>query len=183
MKGRVLMMRRMAVLLAVVLGASTVLLATPAGAQYVEILGCSFDRTSGDEVVNASGDGFVPGTEVAITLDDTAVPISTAAVVADLGTTNADADGAVAVSVTIPDDLEGGNYFLTLTGAASTGGTRALQCPFTVDEVLPRVQERVAFTGSNSRTMASVALGLIGVGAFAVFAAKRRGRDSVDASV
>jgi len=184
-EGAMLMKRRIAVLLSLVLAASFVLLAAPAQAQYAEVLGCSFDRTTGEEVVSGEGDGFVPNTSVAITIDDSAIPLlSSAALVRDLGSTIADADGVVAFSAVVPEDLDGGSYFMTASGEAFGGGTRTLQCPFTVDEVLPEVQARqVAFTGSNSLTIASVALVLIGVGAFALFAAKRRENTSVDAGV
>lgn len=178
------MVKRAAILLTGVSMCVGVFLAAPADAQYVDALQCNCDSAFGEDgdPLTALGDGFAPGSTVTLTLVDA----DTEEVVRTLGTVTADANGEISVTLDVPDDIPEGLYILTATGTASDalgGGVRTLQCPCGTEVLGEVVERRVAFTGSNSGTMATIGLGIIGVGALTLFVAKRRERDSVDAGV
>ncbi len=190
--------RRVAALAALVLAGALITFVSPASAQYDQVLSCSFDRVNPGDVVTADGNGFLPGSTVALSITDDSDSVSagpgdptipggeldTAAVLIDLGTTTADANGQINFTFVVPDAdvLPAGDYFVTAVGILNTGNEpRLISCPFEV--VVPGVTGPIAFTGSNSKPIAEIAIAMIAVGGLAVvFARRRSARQSAQVS-
>jgi len=180
------MKTRLAAVAALALGV-LVLFAAPANAQYDQILSCSFDRVVPGDVVTAAGNGFKPDSTVVIVITDDGGSIgpgdpfapggeiSSSAAVVNLGTTQADAQGEIDFTFVVPGatDLPPGDYFVTATGVLNSGDApRQVSCPFTVLAV--PATGPIAFTGSNSKPIAEVAIAMIALGGLAVVVARRR---------
>jgi LPXTG-motif cell wall-anchored protein len=119
--------------------------------------------------VTVSGVGFTAGAPVTISLHSTPVQI---------GTTTTDASGAFSSVVTIPLDAAAGAHSIVasdgavvlsasfeVTGAAAA--SRAVASAAPASSTLPR-------TGVQTGVLVAVAVGLIGLGALAVIAGRRR---------
>ncbi len=133
--------------------------------------------------LTVSGSGFAGGATITISINGTAV-----------GTTTATAGGSFSTSVTVPASTPVGpasvvassdscnhsasttTEILSAGGTTSTnvGGTSATAKPTaavaTTSSTLPR-------TGSNTGSLVAVAVGLTGLGAVALLAARRRSAD------
>lgn len=91
--------------------------------------------------VRVSGGGFVPGSEVTITIESK--PIL-------LVLTTADVNGEIDVVVMVPIDVPVGDHTLKATGDAATGGRLVLARPAAVVESVADALGSVADTGSGS---------------------------------
>ncbi len=115
-------------------------------------LNTSLTSVAPGDSVTVSGDGFLPGTPVQITIESTPTL---------LARVNADARGAIRATVTIPSGLEPGTHTLTATGANPSGGTLVLSRTITVTggggSGLP-------LTGTNTALLVGLALAVLVVG-------------------
>jgi hypothetical protein len=103
--------------------------------------------------VTVSGGGFAPGSSVALTLRSD--PVS-------LGTTRADANGAISTRVTIPAGTSQGQHRIFATGVTASGAPRILEVAVTVrGSQLPR-------TGTSVPAELLVSLLAAGVACFAL---------------
>lgn len=102
--------------------------------------------------VGISGSGFAPYSVVSLYVRSTPVLI---------GTTSADGNGAISVSVALPASVPPGNHTLTATGPAIAGGTSTLSAPITVGS--KESGGGLAVTGANAAYVCAgvVALALI----------------------
>lgn len=176
--------------------AAVFLLAPAAGAQDAD--GCNIYVTpviSADSsvtqggVLSVSGSGFAAGATVTIAVNGVTV-----------GTTTADASGGFSTTVTVPADSAPGAATVTATSpscdhSASTGieilpagGSATPTQPSNVQNAAAKPTAAVASatqtpssslarTGSNSGPMVALAVGLTGLGAVALLAARRRSSD------
>lgn len=117
------------------------------------------------ESVALSGAGFRPNTTVA--LEFRSAPVS-------LGSAPVNASGVFSTTVVIPADASPGPHTIAATGVDPSGAARELTSTITVlgaqatSDVLPR-------TGSSLTVPAGIAgIVLVGMGALAVVAARRR---------
>lgn len=106
---------------------------------------------AGDEVT-VSGGGFAAGTTVSIVLvvDGTET---------ELGTTEADADGNIEATVTIPDDFAGDGTIIA-RGQGADGGTLELSVTISNGSV-----EELPFTGTGSTSRWLVGAGVASIAA------------------
>ncbi len=156
-------------IVAALLLAMTVAFATAASAQtYVS----DFEQTlsvadaavePGDDVL-VEGDGYAADSEVVITIESTP---------RTLDRVGADADGAIAVDVTIPADMPTGQHTLKATGVTPDGAPHVLSTPITVGGEVGDVEE-LAQTGLNTVVAAAVAMTLLLLGGAALLVTRRR---------
>lgn len=110
--------------------------------------------------LTVSGTGFTPGERVAATLRSTPV---------DLGTTTADAEGAVSLTFTVPADIEPGDHRVELVGQRS--GVRVSVAFEVLGAEVPRT---LPATGSTTGAQTGTGVGLVALGAALVAIARRR---------
>lgn len=115
-----------AVILATVLGAT---MASAQQSQPVtrdeDALTASDTTPEVGQTITVSGTGFAPGASVDITLEPGAVK---------LGSTTADATGAISALVTIPASISPGDYRLKASGAALGGGLTIIETSIVIHE-------------------------------------------------
>ena len=139
--------------------------------------------------LTVSGSGFVAGATVTISINGTAV-----------GTTTADASGSFSTSVTVPASTPVGSATVvassdscnhtasTTTEVLSAGGTTSTNVAGTSTNVagtstakptaaVASTSSTLPRTGSNSGALVALAVGLTGLGAVALLAARRRSSD------
>jgi hypothetical protein len=171
-------MRRISVLVAFVLAVGAWAgFAAPASAQYSTVLTCNFTMLMAGDTATVSGDGYDPGSQITISINRTDGVFTQ-----DVLITTADANGQFTATFTVPAAAPAGTYDVLANGIGVDLAARSLACPFEVGQV---TQVPIAFTGSNSRPMAQIALAIIALGALLVFATRRK-RDEelpVDAAV
>ncbi len=115
--------------------------------------------TSAGNTITVNGDGFLPHSDVDVTLHSTPV---------HLGTFTTDASGAFTATVTIPSDTKPGAHTIVLTGTAADGQPATVTLALTVqDSTLP-------YTGSSPIPFA--ALGVLLIASGALMARGRRPR-------
>ena len=177
-------MRKITVLLAIALAASWAGFASGASAQYAQSLNCSFTAVESGGTIEAVGDGFMPGSDVTISVTNGGDIIVVETVTADL-------NGVFEFSLTIPPDAPNGTYGIVAEGIDAQGeAVRSLSCNVIDPQVdgiteVPEVGgitqentvEPLAFTGSNSKPMIQIALGAISLGGLLVFVGRRRRYD------
>jgi alpha-L-fucosidase len=103
--------------------------------------------------VTVHGDGFMPGTDVDVTLHSTPV---------QLGTFTTDATGSFTADVTIPTGTTPGAHTIVLTGTAPNGQ------PATVDLALTVPDSTLPYTGGSPFPFAALGVLLIAAGALMV---------------
>lgn len=170
-------MRRVAILS----GLTALLLATaaPAFAQNYppEAAGCTTDVTvvSPGATVAVDCGGWLPNSEVEVLV------LSTPRL---LGTATTDAQGNLAVDVTLPTDLSAGDHTLRFSGTNAEGEPQNVDIAFTVEGAAPGAGQAGAaqpeaaaglpVTGDDSLLFGLLALGLFTAGGGALYAARRR---------
>lgn len=179
-------MRRTIANLLILAVAALAVFAPAASAQYSDILLCSFSVVEPGGTEQASGEGFLPGSPVILTITDEALPSYTVGAASTDSVSSAfsravlqldaDADGTFNATFVIPADTPPGDYFVLADGTGVDGEPRALVCQV---EVASEIDE-IAFTGSSTRPVAQIALAVIAFGALLVFAT-RRTRDTAPA--
>ncbi len=131
--------------------------------------------------VGLVSDGWAVNTPVDVTLHSDPV---------DLGTFNADANGNLSVTVTIPADTPVGDHYIELIGTgATTGGTRSVRANIAVGTTTGGSGETstsagsavvsgssLPATGSDSERLLFSGASLAGAGALLVLAARTRRR-------
>ena len=149
---RTLWPHRQSRLPAAVCCAALLLLAWPvtALAQYPPTsseLTTSTSEASPGDPVTVSGDGFQPGTEVAITFESTPVL---------LATVRADAAGRFSTVVRIPMDATPGEHTLKATGLGADGRVRVLSARIFIRGTGPTVAVAPAATPATPRGPLSI---------------------------
>lgn len=116
------------------------------------------------ETVQVSGGGFAAGSTINIDLNPGGIR---------LGTDTAGADCSFSATVTIPTSVLAGTYTIQASGTTPTGGALVLSAALTVGA--EGVRGDLPDTGSNSSRPLTVAgIGLVLMGAAAVFTVRRR---------
>jgi LPXTG-motif cell wall-anchored protein len=132
--------------------------APPAGSDPSGELSTSTVAPGGTVTITA--EGFEAGETVEATLHSTPI---------ELGTTTADGDGNVTMTVTIPSDVEPGAHTVELRGLSSG---RTVTLPLTIVGVEdPRA---LPATGRTTGPLATTGAALLAVGAAALLASRRR---------
>lgn len=146
------------------------LVAAPASAQYPPVapsVGVSDASPQAGEALTVSGE-CPPGSEVVVSLVETGDV---------LATTEADSEGNFATDVTIPADLESGDYTLRVQCDGQTADTTVQVAGAGAEaepEPEPTPDPALAVTGLNSGLGALLGVGLLGAGAGALLIARRR---------
>ncbi len=156
-------------IVAVLLLVNTVAFATAAFAQtyvsdFEETLSVPDTTVQPGEDVPVEGDGYAPDSEVVITIESTP---------RTLDRVRADADGAIAVDVTIPEDMPTGQHTLKATGVTPDGSPHVLAIQITVGDDVGDVEE-LAYTGLNTAVAAAVAVTLLVLGGAALLVTRKR---------
>ena len=124
--------------------------------------------------LNVDGDGYTPGSTVDAVVASTPTTVATAQV---------DSSGHVSLSAVLPTNLQAGTHTLTVSGAgasavfrftvASASGTSD---PASSSATPAGSGTALAFTGTNAAALSMTGLGLVGLGACALVAARRFNR-------
>jgi hypothetical protein len=119
--------------------------------------------TSTNKIVTTSGSGFLPGTEITLTLQSSTKP---------LGKVFADANGSFTFTATLDADVAG-DQTIVADGLGSDNRTVTKRASFNVKGIALQkplsaspVFADLAFTGANSILTALVALALMFAGSF-----------------
>ena len=112
-----------------------------------------------------SGGGFAPGVSVSLYVYSAPTLLTT---------TNADATGAISVTVTIPANLSPANHTVRAIGPAPGGGTTELSLGFVV-AAAGAGSGGLPVTGFPVLPVLGLAILVLAVGATTVVAARRRG--------
>lgn len=144
------------------------LTAAPAGAQDYppEAATCAVSVTTPvpGQSISISCGGWMPNGPVEIDLLSQHV---------HLGTVQANGNGELDTTVTIPSDLAPGDHTLRLSGTNAQGQEQVVEVALTVQE--PGEQRGgLAATGMDSGLGVLLGVGLLGAGAAAVYGARRR---------
>ena len=157
-------------LLLLVVSALALLLGLPsvAQAQYGGTQGFIIDPAQGypGDTVNLLGTGCGANSPVTFTIVQNGQVIATT-------TANADPDGSFFVNGVVIPNLPPGVY-----DVRADCGSRSLVAQMTI-LARPPVPSRLAFSGSNSLPTVKIAVLLIGMGALAIVAVRRRRRDGI----
>lgn len=154
--------------LVLALAALVALTATPAGAQEYppEAASCAVSVTTPvpGQTIEVSCNGWMPNGEVDVILLSQPRHVDTIAV---------NADGELTDAVTIPSDVAPGRHTLRLSGLNAQGEEQNVDIALNI-QAAGAQQDGLATTGMSSGTGVMVGIGLLGAGAAAVYAARRR---------
>jgi hypothetical protein len=121
------------------------------------------NSTRPDKIVTTSGSGFLPGTEITLTLQSSTKP---------LGRVFADANGSFTFTATLDADIAG-DQTIVADGIGSDNRTVTKRASFNVKGIALQkpiaaspVFADLAFTGANSIVIALFALALLLAGSF-----------------
>lgn len=117
------------------------------------------------QVITVSGSGWLPGSEVTITIFSTP---------RQLGTATVDGDGQFSTQVTIPSDLSPGEHTLRVEGTNADNEPRTVDVAVTVAEPGAAADPDLAVTGEGSLLAGLMGIGLLGAGGGALVLARRR---------
>lgn len=116
--------------------------------------GAADGRIAPGDTVTLRGGGFVPGSEVTVTIESEPV---------QLATTTADERGDIEVTVTVPDGFPLGDHTLKASGESAAGGVLVLAQPVEVAVAATADVESSATASALTGQMATALLALLGL--------------------